>query len=1168
MEKYELSLWRIVLQNTASPFSEEKIGIIGSNTLIDPCHAFNIKLNMKINGEKTLNFSIAYNYSDPISNTIMQNPWISYMIPEQIVKCYWRNDWYEFIIKDVNVDSSKKIYNITCKDRFVQELSRSGYHIILDNELQNGSGTIDELISVVLKGTDWQYDEANSDLIQQDVREAVYETTLNNNINELLYEERTNSQNQSLSSGDIIYLFYSQLYDIGLKCGYYKTNIVQEYTNTGTTRIQFLVCNNGYQDLSKNEWVDGNIYHFQDNITPSIIIPIDWEVNNNIITFQYNNTTYFTFDLDSLATPTFFARRLVQGQKSHYEPVLGRYVNEYTDGQPISGYQTTLYNDVTIIQDYIVNGNTFSNLQGWSGGLTSTKLIFEDPNFTNYLRLKGRNGAGGTEDSGINTINNKLVYQIPSATAINTVVNSGLSNNLTLLEDGLQPGKEFWMRAQCGYGNDSYTAWSHFSPTGKLEAPFTPRITTYLQSQQSGTNTYIYPYNTKYTYSMLKGASSTQLRNNFGIEENSKYYYIKNGIIKGNRFGTTDSFEISDISTDSTQIYVDTGFLKDDYCEVYTWNNGWARTDIITSGSKNYQSVVVPKYSNNSDIYEWYFKCNKSFTKAQRAKEKIGIILWCPANRNSGELYLMIPKIEFFDYTTIDGVNPVYPYDFSNTNTIVQPVYKYYYTNDAKNLTDPADLKYIKISLDPEPENVFKPQYYTNFEKVCNVNIKQSNRFNILQTLAESFQCWVQLYIPHTISGFLVYNYETNQPEKYIRVKKVIGEDNGLAFTYSIDLKSIQRTTNSDSITTKTIVIPYVNDLGINGMCTIANSALNYSRESYILDFTYFIRQGLLDKTNVNNDLYGEDPNIYIYDDLFFGTTNLAYLSRLNKLNIRYDELSNQIIENNTFLTRHESLLAVQQKAYDATIEEINTSSDFLMQATNKSTLSEAISTAIASSTDTLRARAITIQQAQQDLIKYLDNISNIQEQVDILNAKIAPMVEEQEKILVKENALNEAFYYKYAPFLKEGTWSSTKYIDNNEYYMAAVDVAYTSALPRVTYNISVVRVETISDYNGRIFHLGDICYIQDPDLFGYIWTKGIKTPYKEKVIISECTYNFDDPSKDSFKVQNYHTQFEDLFHRIAASVQALQYKEGEYAPTRTYTDINGVSKKSFIRHY
>ena len=66
-------------------------------------------------------------------------------------------------------------------------------------------------------------------------------------------------------------------------------------------------------------------------------------------------------------------------------------------------------------------------------------------------------------------------------------------------------------------------------------------------------------------------------------------------------------------------------------------------------------------------------------------------------------------------------------------------------------------------------------------------------------------------------------------------------------------------------------------------------------------------------------------------------------------------------------------------------------------------------------------------------------------------------------------------------------------------------------------------------------------------------------TPYKEKVLVTEITSNFDSPEKDSFKVQNYKTQFEDLFQRITATTQSLQYASGEYQRAANIVEPDGT---------
>jgi hypothetical protein len=48
-------------------------------------------------------------------------------------------------------------------------------------------------------------------------------------------------------------------------------------------------------------------------------------------------------------------------------------------------------------------------------------------------------------------------------------------------------------------------------------------------------------------------------------------------------------------------------------------------------------------------------------------------------------------------------------------------------------------------------------------------------------------------------------------------------------------------------------------------------------------------------------------------------------------------------------------------------------------------------------------------------------------------------------------------------------------------------------------------------------------------------------------VVVSEKIYNLEDASQNQTKVKNYSTQFDDLFQRIAATSQTLQFNEGSY---------------------
>jgi len=45
---------------------------------------------------------------------------------------------------------------------------------------------------------------------------------------------------------------------------------------------------------------------------------------------------------------------------------------------------------------------------------------------------------------------------------------------------------------------------------------------------------------------------------------------------------------------------------------------------------------------------------------------------------------------------------------------------------------------------------------------------------------------------------------------------------------------------------------------------------------------------------------------------------------------------------------------------------------------------------------------------------------------------------------------LHEEFFKKYSRYIQEGTWQSEDYIDDDKYYLDAMEIAHTSAFPKV----------------------------------------------------------------------------------------------------------------------
>jgi hypothetical protein len=154
--------------------------------------------------------------------------------------------------------------------------------------------------------------------------------------------------------------------------------------------------------------------------------------------------------------------------------------------------------------------------------------------------------------------------------------------------------------------------------------------------------------------------------------------------------------------------------------------------------------------------------------------------------------------------------------------------------------------------------------------------------------------------------------------------------------------------------------------------------------------------------------------------------------------------------------------------------------------------------------------------------------------------------------------ALIEKFERKYIRFIQEASWTSEDYTDDNLYYIDAETVLHKSAQPKVSYNVNILELSQLEGYENYVFDLGDITYVQDPDFFGWKIVNGYKTPYKEEIVITETTTFFHEPDKCTIKAQNYRSAFEDLFQRLTASAQQLQFHSGEYARAANVVDAKG----------
>jgi hypothetical protein len=124
-----------------SYFKEIKLFVIGSDKLNTPINIFSPKLQRKVDGTNVLTFSINMKYYDEINDTYFENPFVPYLVNERKIKLkYYKKGqlkWLDFLIKNIEESSENYQINYTATDLFLNELSKSGFNLVFDSELEN-----------------------------------------------------------------------------------------------------------------------------------------------------------------------------------------------------------------------------------------------------------------------------------------------------------------------------------------------------------------------------------------------------------------------------------------------------------------------------------------------------------------------------------------------------------------------------------------------------------------------------------------------------------------------------------------------------------------------------------------------------------------------------------------------------------------------------------------------------------------------------------------------------------------------------------------------------------------------------------------------------------------------------------------------------------------------
>lgn len=1005
-DKYEISLWEDYFVESEeniggtdiipSHYEDKKIAIIGSDTMTSECRAIEPQLVENINGTNTFTFKMYYFYYSPEGKKY-QNPFLNLLVNERKVKVFWKNKWYDLLIKNCQENSEDNSIVYTCTDLFINELSKNGFNIELSDDLGNNQGNIAQLAQTVLKDTDWSVSE-ESESIKQEKEEPVYYI-------ETLYSftatKDLDNSSIIIPANSHILVYYNQIQAL-------VGSLKNTQNASGTTSLQlayaedYITENNSQLAINADSYTK-TLYWTRPAPTGNAAPTINFFLSqggNKVFSIAYNGGV----------SSDYRAVRLVQSQKNVYDPITEKYCyvykaeaaqsGEYSINDEIYGFQSTGFKDPTTINNIVVNPKDFVDLSGWSGSGLSLTL---------YPKL--------TESNIDNYLPTSLIRL--SGTTINDIKQSS-----TYFSDGFKKGEKYIFRYKC-----------HTSDTNG----------------------------------------------------DPKSQYATGGITVAVGANNTNYFSFSQITSTSPWVTY-----------VATCTKSITRSDIYTKDLK--LSLVT----NN--------------------------ILW-------------LEEAQFFQLVYNENGNIIYP-GVMDTSSVVQTYYYYYNHTKYASASSEDDIDFLYGGTSDLIDTNIKP-VYNGYEKIRSISIKQSNCFNILQTLAETFECWIEFNIEHDEDGRT--KIVDGIPQKSITIKKEIGQETGIGFVYGIDLKNIQRTIQSDQIVTKTIVNPNSNTYAEDGFCTIARSKENYPRTNFILNFDYYISQGLLDGRKLDDDLYNPGGEI-------------GYYYNLNNNNKAYDSYSKELAQKKMDLLKQEAFLTQYLAAESTANDQITNLKNELTQLAGANSYSQATSFINKNKDkEQIKTRLTALSSLTKNKQSYTTIITSLRTAISNTESRIAYIENILKEIVVSINNLNLAFYKKYSRFIQEGTWNSESYVDDDLYYLDGLSVAYTASRPQVSYTISVIRLSSLEEYKNKVFHLGDISFIQDTDFFGYVTINRIKTPYKEKVLVSQITSYFDEPERDTFTIQNYKTQFEDLFQRITSTTQSLQYASGNYARAAATVATNGT---------
>lgn len=266
---------------------------------------------------------------------------------------------------------------------------------------------------------------------------------------------------------------------------------------------------------------------------------------------------------------------------------------------------------------------------------------------------------------------------------------------------------------------------------------------------------------------------------------------------------------------------------------------------------KNYNlTLILPDtlISANSKISRTYFI--EPYSSVQDARE----VLNKETIEDSEEWIIEIPREKVNDYLKNIAQQQYRGYEIKELNNLDNllssnikdsPQNKniYYLTDKYLNFTIFAPKEFI---YDNNKNNEWIDLgLLATSEKTRIITGDKSNRYTLLQNVAEKFKVYVNFELIHNpVTGKIVYSQ--GQPIKYVYYTDRVGRliSNGIIDTVNLD--NISRRTDSSELVTKMYVESLEKDTTEDGLITIQLADKNPSKENYIYNFKHYLNTNQL----------------------------------------------------------------------------------------------------------------------------------------------------------------------------------------------------------------------------------------------------------------------------------------------------------------------------------